>query len=1011
MINILKYFSTKQIFLPILALLFCLSTFSQQGNLRFDHLTIENGLPQNTIHGIVQDKYDFMWFGTWSGLCRFDGYKFTYFQADPANPRALPSKRIYLLYKDANQDIWIATNDTTVMSRYNYETNDFTTFNYKDLQPELVDSLKRRKNYSRSHINTINTQWRTFDENSSLVETDRKTRQQYIYKADPLNRWAISDQDATDLYLDSHDILWVGTYSGGINKANTGIKPFYYYYHTFKDDNCIVDNNVRGICEDNNGNLWVGSRSMGLTKIDRKNNTYTRFQHNEKDPWKGLISDQIRSIYNDRYGYIWIGTKDGLDRFDPRNNRFYHYTTTTKSSITHNWVYAITEDHSGNLWIGTWKGIAKYDRKKDKFLSFDLKSVLKSEIIRSIIVDSKGNLWVATSGGGVSCLRIDTSNVSNEKLFLVHNYINALSDPNSLSFDLVYTLVEDENGIIWAGTNSGLNRIDPKTNSVRRFMAENGLPDETILGILSDHNGHVWFSHRKGISRLDAKTFEIRNYTIYDGLQGVEFNENAFYRSSKTGEMFFGGINGLNAFMPNNITENKSLPPKIVITDLQILNTSVPVNAAVNGHIVLTKPVYMTSEITLTQKDRSINIEFAALHYANPQSNKYAHKLEGFDQDWIYTDASDRTATYSNLEPKTYIFKVKGSNSEGIWNPTPTTLSITVLPPWWKTWWFRLIAGLAVIATLSYIYFSRVQYYENQKILLEKTVDQKTSELQKMNSMLLKQTEELNKTNTVLEERQEQIEQQSEELLAQKESVDIMNGELHNLNATKDKFFSIIAHDIKNPFNAILGFSELLNENYKEWTDEQKLEIIGLIHSSSKNLYQLLENLLQWSRSQRGIIEFNPEKIELADLLSNVTDIMKGTAESKNIELSVTIPENGLAVYADRQMLDTIVRNLISNALKFTNSGGKVQIIAEMSGEFVTVKVTDNGIGIRSDVKDKLFKIDSNITTYGTANETGTGLGLILVKEFVDRNGGKIGVDSVVGEGSTFHFTIPVAKS
>jgi len=236
-----------------------------------------------------------------------------------------------------------------------------------------------------------------------------------------------------------------------------------------------------------------------------------------------------------------------------------------------------------------------------------------------------------------------------------------------------------------------------------------------------------------------------------------------------------------------------------------------------------------------------------------------------------------------------------------------------------------------------------------------------------------------------------------------------MNDELHNLNATKDKFFSIIAHDIKNPFNAILGFTSLLEANFTEWTDEMKLEIINMIHSSSKNLYQLLENLLQWSRSQRGIIEFKPERIELKVLLHSVIDLMKVTAEAKNIELTVILPKNELTITADRQMLDTILRNLIGNALKFTNRGGKVQVKVEAIVGFVMIKITDNGVGMQSALLQNLFRIDANFTTPGTNNEIGTGLGLILVKEFVEKHGGEIRVESIVGQGSVFYFTLPLA--
>jgi signal transduction histidine kinase len=510
------------------------------------------------------------------------------------------------------------------------------------------------------------------------------------------------------------------------------------------------------------------------------------------------------------------------------------------------------------------------------------------------------------------------------------------------------------------------------------------------------------------LAKFNPKTKEVIVFDHKDGLQNKILKSWAI--KTRDGEMFFGGSDGFNSFYPERIkyNQNQNKPP-VIITGLKIFNKTVKINEQFNNRILLANNISETRELMLTYKENYFTFEFIALDYTTPEKNNYAYMMEGFDDGWILC-GTKREASYTNLDPGEYTFRVKASNNDGIWNEEGTSIKVVILPPWWETWWIRLIVSFAIISVLAYIYYSRVKHFKNQKILLEKLVAKKTSELQEMNTMLVKQAKELNQTNSLLEERQEQIEEQSEELLAQKEALVKMNNELHDLNATKDKFFSIIAHDIKNPFNAILGFTELLEENFKEWTDEMKLEIITLVHKSSKNLFQLLENLLQWSRSQRGIIEFNPEKIDLKDTFHNMVELMKDTAETKNIELGFTLPENGLVVHADRQMLDTIMRNLISNAVKFTNTGGKVHCIAEINDGFVNIKVTDNGVGIRSEIKDKLFKIDSNYTTHGTENELGTGLGLILVKEFVEKHGGKIGVESEVGRGSEFHFTLPLAK-
>ncbi|HEY4788010.1 MAG TPA: two-component regulator propeller domain-containing protein, partial [Bacteroidales bacterium] len=544
--------------------------YGQEKVLRFDHLTVEDGLSQNTVMGIVKDKYGFMWFGTFEGLCRYDGYKFTRYHSDQNNPHSLWNNRISLLYKDTRGTLWIATADTLIC-RYNYETDDFTRFRWRYVPKDIVDSLDRSKSIYFTRIIRKDFDWQVNQSNSRLtlmypfnkisnlnmlVQTDKRTGRKLIYRNNPFNRWTISDESVFNIYLDDNNILWVGTYSGGVNKADIRQKPFMLYSQDpMSPDKSIIDNKIRAIYDDNHGNLWIGTHNRGITRIDMKTNTYTHFIHNPKDTINSLIENEVRKIYGDRFGYIWFGTKGGLERFDPKTSRIKHYTITTKSRVPHNWVYSIMEDHAGYLWIGTWNGIAKYDRKNDRFLAYDPKQTLKRSNVRVVLEDHAYNLWVATEGGGITKFQRDSSAGFNEKLIPKH-YVHSNSDSNSLSSDRVYTMLEDENGIMWIGTNSGLNSFNPKTGKFRRFFIEDGLPDELIVGLLSDRKGHLWISHKKGLSRLDTKTFTIRNYDREDGLQDNEFSEDAYFRNAKTGEMFFGGVKGFNSFYPDSMHDN-----------------------------------------------------------------------------------------------------------------------------------------------------------------------------------------------------------------------------------------------------------------------------------------------------------------------------------------------------------------------------------------------------------------------------------------------------------------------
>ena len=614
-----------------------------------------------------------------------------------------------------------------------------------------------------------------------------------------------------------------------------------------------------------------------------------------------------------------------------------------------------------------------------------------------------------TTTHGVSILDINAHDFSKvpEKLKFFNLYYSETG--NSLSSNDIFCAMEDQKGIIWFGTmSSGLDRYDPVSGQFTNYSTKDGLPGNCITSILVDSLNNLWLATDKGLAKFNPETKKVKVFDTKDGMQNSCLK--GWSLKTKDGEMYFGGPDGFNSFYPAklkaNLNHNK---PNVVITGLKIFNNSVSSHDQFYKREVLTTDITETKELTLSYKEKFFTFEFIALDFTTPDKNKYAYKMEGFDQDWVEC-GNKREANYTNLDPGEYTFRVKASNNDGIWNDEGTTLKVIILPPWWGTWGFRVMVALSFVLLLVAAYYLRISRFRKHEVLLKKMVTQKTYELRQMNSVLIKQAEELNNTNTLLEERQKQIEGQSQELSLQKEELVKMNNELHELNATKDKFFSIIAHDIKNPFSAIMGFTALLEENYKDWNDEMKMEVINLVHISSKNLYQLLENLLQWSRSQRGTIEFKPEKVELNELIDNVTGLMNSTTEAKNIDLEILLAENAVAVNADRQMLDTILRNLIGNSVKFTNNGGKVQIISEAINEYVKIQIIDNGIGMHPQVKDNLFRIDTNFTTVGTDNEIGTGLGLILVKEFVEKHGGQIGVESEPGKGSNFYFTLPAAN-
>jgi ligand-binding sensor domain-containing protein/signal transduction histidine kinase len=1156
-----QYFSILIIHCLYLLLLLTSVTgvYAQPKRLQFNHLTSDDGLSSSTVIAVLQDYKGFMWFGTYEGLNRYDGYNFVIYKRNPADSTSLADNIVRTIMEDHDKNLFIGTQNGLCL--YDREKDRFLNYRIDKSSPLFginctvlkiaEDSLgnfwlatgigliyfDRNNNQITQFTHDINKPASLSDNNVEGVLIDKNHRlwvttriglNLFLPETGTFKHITQAESDARDLsntYFmemieDLEGNLWFGSTEGLYclkSNPEAKITKLIHYQHDAKDKYSLSSNRIKSFNVDDKGNLWIGTENDGINLFDRENQRFWHYRKDDYDP-KSLNNESIEAIYHDKtgnlwvctftgglniaiknrdaissyqtlpgapfslshstvtcfledhLGQIWLGTDGGgLNLFDKQTNRFLHFNK-DNSNLSSNAILCIIEDSNNQIWIGTWGGgLIHFDSKTKSFKSFiPGNSGIQDNSIYAIAEGENNDLWLGSFEHGLIRYQIkekkftdytpDNSGLANKMIIKIEKYskdrfllgstncfqifspgedrfITYMPDPNdsnSLSYSTTTDILVENDSCVWIGTHDGLNLFNPKTGSFKRYYEGDGLPSSLIKGLVLDESGDIWVTTNKGLCRFDYKQGRFKNFTKADGLQSNEFYERSILKT-KSGELLMGGTKGFNMVYPEKITENKSIPD-VLITDLKIFNKSVLPDAE-NSPLI--QNITETKTLTLSHKESVLTFYFAVMDFTASEKNQYAYKMEGFDKDWIYS-GNKREATYTNLSSGEYVFHVKGSNNDGLWNEKGVSLGITILPPWWNTWLFRIIIFLVIVFILASIYLSRIKHLKNQKILLEKLVAAKTVEVQEKNATLLKQAEELNETNTLLEERQQLVEEQSKRLekmnseLTEKnlqleqqamdlnetnnlleerqQQIEEQREELYELNATKDKFFSIIAHDLKNPFNVILGFSELVVVNFEKWTDEKKHQVVNLIFNASKNLYQLLENLLQWSRSQRGILEFNPERIELKDILPNVVDLLKDTAEAKSIELELMFPKEGLAVHADRQMLDTILRNLISNAIKFSNTGGKVQIIAEINDGFAGVKVIDNGVGIRSEIKDKLFKIDTHHTTPGTGNEKGTGLGLILAKEFVTRHGGKIGVESTIGEGSTFHFTLPLEK-
>lgn len=515
-----------------------------------------------------------------------------------------------------------------------------------------------------------------------------------------------------------------------------------------------------------------------------------------------------------------------------------------------------------------------------------------------------------------------------------------------------------------------------------------------IYGILEDKQNNLWLSTNRGISRYNIMTKQILNYNLADGLQSDEFNANAYHKG-KSGIFYFGGINGLTTIKPDSISNNIQTYP-VLLTDFKLFNKSVLPDSLA----VIKKHISEVKEIVLSYNDYVFSFSFAALNFNTPYRVRYAYKMEGFDKDWIQTNYTNRMANYSNLPAGNYVFMVKATNSNGAWMDNQVEIKVTIKPAIWNTLWFKITCFLLVAFAIVVFVTLRIRRIEKQSQELEKLVYMRTAEIVHQKEEILQQ--------------RDTIENQLRQLETALSKLQISEQELSELNEAKNKFFSIFAHDLRSPLNSLKGFSSLL-ANFADELSKEEIKSIALdLDKNISNSTKYLENLLTWARSQMNSIEFKPETLNLAACITISTELLQVNAQTKQIALLKEVDEN-LQIWADSNQFKTVLTNLIANAIKFTEPKGTVTIKAmptleiaadKQEPNYLTISIQDTGVGMPPSVLEKIFRIDTKHSTKGTQGESGTGLGLLLCKEFVEKNGGKIWVESQENIGTTFYFTI-----
>ena len=779
---------------------------------------------------------------------------------------------------------------------------------------------------------------------------------------DPEDPRSLSQNSITTLYRDNIGIIWAGTFKKGICYYHKDLYKFKLFQHRQNDPESLPFDDINAFQEDKKGNLWMGTNGDGLFYYDRKNNSYKVYKHNISDP-KSLSNDVIVSMLYDSKGLLWTGTYyGGLNLFDGKYFRHFRNDPSDPSSLANDRVWEIYEDSRGMLWVGTLGGgLDLYLPVSGTFRHFTAGdgNTIHSDYILDITEDQEGDLWIGTPDG----LEFYDYDKGTFTLFA-----NDPSDTASLSHDVVSSVIVDSRGWIWAATQEGLNILDEDRKQFYRYYITDGLPDNTILSLIEDNQGTIWASTTNGIcnikvtGRKEGKVgIECMNYSEADGLQGKEFNEDVAFKTSR-GEIIFGGPDGFNLFDPASLTFNM-LPPPVVLTDFQLFNRSVNVGQQIHGRILLKKPIDRNGHIVLRHSEDIISIEFSALNYLHPEKNRFEYMLEGFNRQWVQASARDRKVTYTNLDPGDYIFRVRASNNDGVWNKEGISLELLVRPPLWRTRAAIVFYFLFLIAALVLLRYM------------------------------------------ILERERSKYRNEQEKLEAQRR---------HELDLLKIRFFTNVSHEFRTPLSLIITPLEKMLKNPGKKEDISHLR---LIYRNARRLLNLVNQLLDFRRMEVQKIPLKPAYGDIVGFIHEIYQTFTDLAEKKSIEFTFNSSHKKFFTWFDHDKVEKIVFNLLSNAFKFTPEGKSITISLSIQEDLLTednkqgvivLDVKDTGMGIPKESLEKIFDRFFQDNVPGGVLSQGSGIGLSLTREFVQLHEGTIEVKSKVGEGSCFTVTLPV---
>ena len=1275
-----------QKFYSLIILLLCIrmpmGAFAQE--IKFEHLTSDHGLSNNSVRCFFQDRTGYLWIGTEDGLCKYDGYSFTVYKSIPDDTTSLSDNMINQIYEDKSGRLWIATSSGG-LNQYRVADDKFKRYKSTDRNNSLInneivylfeDHLNRLWCMSsNAGLNLYQAQTDDFKRvylpmkgNSSLLLGQRvyedsnhyfwiagntglicyqaqtgeikKFLPQPSHPSDLANRvdmivpesdkllyvlvdanlylfdtqkgsFSLIDlpyskyiSDFPVLYLKNESsYLWLCTYNGGLLRFDKKTKEFKHFVHEASNPSSLSSNIINTMYEDRSGSIWIGTYLGGINKFDRK--------HKFNNGLKGQI---ITSIF-ELDGTEWIGTQtSGLFRHDKKTDQWTNYSSskTDNNSLSYNSIGSVFIDSKDVLWVGTWehglnrakltaKGKLKFEHllpsesilclaedaqkrlwvgangylylhepQTDRFISFENDAKNPNSIgdtrIQCIVPDKSGNLWIGT-WNGLYCAILPKQAAPRPQNVSFKAFRYEMSNKNSLSDDRILSICISSKGVVWIGTFAGgLDKLEWNGTSHRitRYTQEMGLPSNCVFGIQEDGGGLLWISTNKGLVSLDPRINSFTAYDQNDGLHGNDFNWRSSFKSS-TGTMYFGGSNGYDSFLPSDIQLNPYIPP-VVITGFSIFNRLV--SGGKQSQWMKTQ-ISVAKEITIEYNESMISFDYAAMNYISTNKNRYKYKMEGFDQDWVNAGYL-RKATYTNLDPGVYTFRVIASNNDGVWNTEGASIQLRILPPWWRTLWFRSLAALTVVLVVLLVIRIRTHQLQSQKNELERMVKKRTSQLEGLNAQLIDQQTEILEQKEKIEHQYTSIkiitsigqkitasikaqeiikrvyssinalmdapmfsigqvneQQQTIEfwgyvnkesninysvvslndedrmsvwctknkqlvfmndvendivqyfnksvtgytgdnipkssiylpLMSFEEKVigilvvksnhkeaytpthlDILKNlaafiaialdnamvykELENnseklkeMDLLKTRFFINISHEFRTPLTLILGPVEKMLRDFKQKQYEEYIGALEMIHRNSRQLLNLINQLLEMRKIETGTMQLKLCKTNIVAFVSNIVSLFRELAKQNSISLKLNASSEVILAYIDHEKMEKVLFNLLSNAFKFTPNNGCIQLnMAELApfdeyteGAFELI-VQDSGAGIKTENLAYIFDRFYQVPDSKSFMQEGSGIGLSLTKDLIEMHKGKIDVESTLGIGTRFRLHLPLGE-